>query len=244
HVTVSNVLLYSRALKNGELETLMKRNAVAAAEAKLPAPEVAAETTHVSEPSRQPATVPVVTNEVQQDATPSPQSQHPPAQTSENTNGSTDSNQTSSDTIGPSASVAVGNVEDKATDGIVLVPASSPTPSVDTREVLATKMPVSGEDSEGGQELFSSNAASPLVGQVGQADGDFPRNDNVDDLAPQIISPDVLESVHNAPSTANTLASEKQDADPEEDTHAYTDVGTNSGPDSLSSTDPATVYRN
>ncbi|EKF28741.1 trans-sialidase, putative, partial [Trypanosoma cruzi marinkellei] len=90
HVTVSNVLLYSRALKNGELETLMKRNAVAAAEAKLPAPEVAAETTHVSEPSRQPATVPVVTNEVQQDATPSPQSQHPPAQTSENTNGSTD----------------------------------------------------------------------------------------------------------------------------------------------------------
>ncbi|RNC33280.1 putative trans-sialidase [Trypanosoma cruzi] len=62
------------------------------------------------------------------------------------------------------------------------------------------------------------------------------------------------------PSAANTLASDRQDAGPEWDTHAHTAVGTNSGPDSLSTTDatpadgateipeprtdPATVQRN
>ncbi|EKF27614.1 trans-sialidase, putative, partial [Trypanosoma cruzi marinkellei] len=64
--------------------------------------------------------------------------------------------------------------------------------------------------------------------------------------SPHDISQDVLESVSNEPSTANT--------------HTHTDVGTNSGPDSFSSTDmtpvdvatatsepgtdPATVHRN
>ncbi|KAF8288563.1 putative trans-sialidase [Trypanosoma cruzi] len=52
-----------------------------------------------------------------------------------------------------------------------------------------------------------------------------------------------FESVHKEPSTANTLAGDKQHDDPEGETHACTAVGTNSGPDSFSSTEmtPADV---
>ncbi|EKF28984.1 trans-sialidase, putative, partial [Trypanosoma cruzi marinkellei] len=212
-VTVSNVLLYNRALNDEKLKTLMKRKAAAAAARKVPVPEVATQTAIVGEPSLQPVNGPVVTNEAQQEATSSPQSQHPPAQKSERKGGPANSKHTSTDVIDPSTSADLGKAEKEANGGSVLAPASSPTPSVDTREAPATEMPVSGENSEGGQEHFSSNAASPLMEQVGKADGDIPRNDNTDDL----------ESVSNEPPTANT--------------HTHTDVGTNSGPDSFSSTD-------
>ncbi|KAF5216311.1 hypothetical protein ECC02_010928 [Trypanosoma cruzi] len=176
NVTVSNVLLYNRALNEAKLNALMKRNTVAAAAAKVPAQEVAAQTTNVSEPS-QPVNVPVVTPEAQQDATSAPRSQHSPAQTSEGESGPADSKQTSSDIIEPFTSAGVGKVEEDSTWNV-----------------------------------------------------------NTDDRAPHGTSPDVLESVHDEPSTANTLASDEQDADRDEDTHAHTAVGTNSGPDSFSST--------
>ncbi|EAN83900.1 putative trans-sialidase, Group VII [Trypanosoma cruzi] len=108
NVTVSNVLLYNRALNEAKLNALMKRNAVAAAAAKVPAQEVAAQTTNVSEPSRHPANVPVVTPEAQQDATLSSRSQHSPAQTSESESGPADSKQTSSDIIEPFTSAGAG----------------------------------------------------------------------------------------------------------------------------------------
>ncbi|PWU85739.1 putative trans-sialidase [Trypanosoma cruzi] len=176
NVTVSNVLLYNRALNKAKLNALMKRNTVAAAAAKVPAQEVAAQTTNVSEPS-QPVNVPVVTPEAQKDATLSSRSQHSPAQTSESESGPADSKQTSSDIIEPFTSAGVGKVEEDSTWNV-----------------------------------------------------------NTDDRAPHGTSPDVLESVHDEPSTANTLASDEQDADRDEDTHAHTAVGTNSGPDSFSST--------
>ncbi|PWU93029.1 putative trans-sialidase [Trypanosoma cruzi] len=176
-VTVSNVLLYNRALNEAKLNALMKRNTVAAAAAKVPDQEVAAQTTNVSEPSRHPANVPVATPEAQQDVTSAPRSQHSPAQTSESGSGPADSKQTSSDIIDPFTSAGVGMAEE-----------------------------------------------------------DSPWNVNTDDRAPHGTSPDVLESVHDEPSTANTLASDEQDADRDEDTHAHTAVGTNSEPDSFSST--------
>ncbi|EKF28452.1 trans-sialidase, putative, partial [Trypanosoma cruzi marinkellei] len=102
HVTLSNVLLYNRALNNGELKTLMKRKAAAAAARKVPVPEVATQTAIVGEPSLQPVNGPVVTNEAQQEATSSPQSQHPPAQKSERKGGPANSKHTSTDVIDPS----------------------------------------------------------------------------------------------------------------------------------------------
>ncbi|EAN85138.1 trans-sialidase, putative [Trypanosoma cruzi] len=176
-VTVSNVLLYNRALNEAKLNALMKRNTVAAAAAKVPDQEVAAQTTNVSEPSRHPANVPVATPEAQQDATSAPRSQHSPAQTSESESGPAESKQTSSDIIDPFTSAGVGMAEEDSTWNV-----------------------------------------------------------NTDDRAPHGTSPDVLESVHDEPSTANTLASDEQDADRDEDTHAHTAVGTNSEPDSFSST--------
>ncbi|PBJ81185.1 trans-sialidase [Trypanosoma cruzi cruzi] len=168
NVTVSNVLLYNRALNKAKLNALMKKNAVAAAAAKVPAQEVAAQTTNVSEPSH-PANVPVVTPEAQHEATSSPQIQHSPAQTSESESGPVISKQSSSDVIEPFTSAGVGMAEE-----------------------------------------------------------DSPQNGNTDDQAPHSISSDVLESVHDEPSNASTLASEEQDADRDEDT--------NSDPDSFSST--------
>ncbi|PWU97917.1 putative trans-sialidase, Group VII [Trypanosoma cruzi] len=147
-VTVSNVLLYNRALNEAKLNALMKRNTVAAAAAKVPDQEVAAQTTNVSEPSRHPANVPVATPEAQQDATSAPRSQHSPAQTSESESGPAESKQTSSDIIDPFTSAGVGMAEEDSTWNV-----------------------------------------------------------NTDDRAPHGTSPDVLESVHDEPSTANTLAS-------------------------------------
>ncbi|RNC51439.1 trans-sialidase [Trypanosoma cruzi] len=229
HVTVSNVLLYNRALNESKLNALMKRNAVTAAAAKVPVQEVAAQTTNVSEHSRHPVNVPVVTPEAQQDATSSPRSQHPPAQTSESESGPVISKQTSSDVIVPSTSADIEKVEEESPGSGALAPASTPTRSAGSHELLGTEIPVSGEN-------FPPNMSSPLMGQVGTADEDSPRNGNTDDQAPHGTSPDVLESVYDEPSTANTLASDKEDADRDEDTHAHTAVGTNSGPDSFSST--------
>ncbi|KAF5221750.1 trans-sialidase [Trypanosoma cruzi] len=200
NVTVSNVLLYNRALNEAKLNALMKRNAVAAAAAKVPAQEVAAQTTNVSEPSRHPANVPVVTPEAQQDATSAPRSQHSPAQTSESESGPADSKQTSSDIIDLFTSAGVGKVEEEAPGSGALAPASSQTQNAGSHELLGTEMPVSGEH-------FPPNVDSPLTGQVDTADEESPRNGNTDDQAPHSVSPDVSES-----------------------------VGTNSGPDSFSST--------
>ncbi|EAN83210.1 trans-sialidase, putative [Trypanosoma cruzi] len=177
NVTVSNVLLYNRALNEAKLNALMKKDAFAAAAAKVPAQEVAAQTTNVSEPSRHPANVPVITPEAQQDATSSPRIQHSPAQTSESESGPADFKQTFPDIIVPSTSAGVGMAEE-----------------------------------------------------------DSPQNGNTDDWAPYGTSLDVLEGVHDEPSNANTLASEEQYADRDEDTHVSESVGTNSDPDSFSST--------
>ncbi|PWU95263.1 putative trans-sialidase [Trypanosoma cruzi] len=230
NVTVSNVLLYNRALNEAKLKALMKRNAVAAAAAKVPVQEFAAQTTNVREPSR-PANVPVATPEAQQYATSSPRSQLSPAQKSESKSDPVISKQTSSDVIVPSTSAGVGKVEEEAPDSGTLAPASTPTQSAGGRELLGTEMPASGDH-------FPPNMASPLMGQVETVDEDSPRNGNTDDRTPHSISSDVLESVHDEPSNAKTLAIDKQDADRDEDTHAHTAVGTNS------STDPATAHRN
>ncbi|PWU96828.1 putative trans-sialidase [Trypanosoma cruzi] len=229
NVTVRNVLLYNRALNEAKLNALMKRNTVAAAAAKVPAQEVAAQTTNVSEPSRHPANVPVVTPEAQQDTTSAPRSQHSPAQKSEGGSGPAESKQTSSDIIDPFTSAGVEKVEEESPGSGALAPASSQKQNAGSHELLETEMPVSGVH-------FPPNMDSPLTGQVDTAEEDSPWNVNTDDWAPHGTSPDVLESVHDEPSTANTLASDKEDADRDEDTHAHTAVGTNSGPDSFSST--------
>ncbi|EKF30331.1 trans-sialidase, putative [Trypanosoma cruzi marinkellei] len=212
HVTLSNVLLYNRALSLDKLKTLMKAEAAAAAARKVPVLNVANQTTIVREHSRQSVNGPVVRTEAQQDATSSPQSQRPPAQESELKGDPASSEHTSTDIIGSSTSADLGKVQEEANGGGVLAPASSPTPSASSREIPATEMPVRGENSEGGQE--------------GKADGDISRNGKTDNLAPHATSPDVLKSVSNEPPTANT--------------HAHTDVSKNSGPDStLSSSSTA-----
>ncbi|EAN84092.1 putative trans-sialidase [Trypanosoma cruzi] len=232
NVTVSNVLLYNRALNEAKLKALMKRNAVAAAAAKVPAQEVAAQTTNVSEPSRHPAIAPVVTPEAQQDATSSPRSQHTPAQKSESKSGPVISKQTSSDVIVPPTSADMEKVEEESPDSGALAPASTPTQSAGSRELLGTEMPVSGEH-------FPPSMASPLMGQVDKADEDSPRNGNTDDRAPHSISPDVLESVGTNSGPDSFISTNVSGgADRDEDTHAHTAVGTNS------STDPATAHRN
>ncbi|PWU83036.1 putative trans-sialidase [Trypanosoma cruzi] len=199
NVTVSNVLLYNRALNKAKLNALMKKNAVAAAAAKVPAQEVAAQTTNVSEPSH-PANVPVVTPEAQQETTSSPQIQHSPAQTSESESGPVISKQSSSDVIEPFTSAGVGMAEEESPGSGALAPASSQTQNAGSHELLGTEMPVSGEH-------FPPNIDSPLMGQVDTADEESPRIGNTDDQAPHSVSPDVSES-----------------------------VGTNSDPDSFSST--------
>ncbi|EKF32715.1 trans-sialidase, putative, partial [Trypanosoma cruzi marinkellei] len=67
HVTVSNVLLYSRSFSNAKLTALMKNNAFGTPEAKLPATKVAAQPTIVSQPSDKPANEPAPRHEVQQE---------------------------------------------------------------------------------------------------------------------------------------------------------------------------------
>ncbi|PWV18257.1 putative trans-sialidase [Trypanosoma cruzi] len=200
NLTVSNVLLYNRALNEAKLNALMKKDAFAAAAAKVPAQEVAAQTTNVSEPSRHPANVPVITPEAQQDATSSPRIQHSPAQTSERESGPADFKQTFPDIIVPSTSAGVGKVEEEAPDSGALASASSQTQNAGSHELIGTEMPFSGEH-------FPPNIDLPLMGQVDTADEESPRIGNTDDQAPHSVSPDVSES-----------------------------VGTNSDPDSFSST--------
>ncbi|RNC36355.1 trans-sialidase [Trypanosoma cruzi] len=83
-----------------------------------------------------------------------------------------------------------------------------------------------------------------MMGQAGKASEGSSHNGYTDGWPQRSISRDFFfESVHKEPSTANTLAGDKQHDDPEGETHACTAVGTNSGPDSFSITDmtPADV---
>ncbi|KAF8287715.1 hypothetical protein TcYC6_0030110 [Trypanosoma cruzi] len=128
-------------------------------------------------------------------------------------------------------------MEEEAASSGGMAPALSPTPSAGSRqEVLEAKKPFSGERPEGGQEPLPSNLAASTMGQAGKADEGSLRNGNEDDWMQHRISLYVLRSVHNEPANADTLTSEEQDADREEDMRVRTAVGTNSGPDLLNST--------
>ncbi|EKF39365.1 trans-sialidase, putative [Trypanosoma cruzi marinkellei] len=264
-VTASNVLLYNRIMSNARLRALMKKNAVSPPETKMPASKAAPQNNHASETLLQSANEAVVINEERQDATPisSSQSQHSPGEPLGNENGPAFSTQTSSvDALGPPTSADTGEVKEEAPRSGGMAPAFSPTLSAGScREVLETKTPFSGERPEGGQEPLPPNvAASTMTVRAGKADEGSLRNGNKNNRTPHGTSCDVFESVHNEPSTANTLASDEQDTDPEEGAHACTAVVRNSGLDSLSSTDttpadgvtetaepstdPATVQRN
>ncbi|KAF8277993.1 hypothetical protein TcBrA4_0119720 [Trypanosoma cruzi] len=72
--------------------------------------------------------------------------------------------------------------------------------------------------------------------QAGKADEGSLRNGNEDDWTQHRISLYVLRSVHSEPVNADTLTSEEQDADREEDTHVSIAVGANSCPDLLNGT--------
>ncbi|EKF27166.1 trans-sialidase, putative, partial [Trypanosoma cruzi marinkellei] len=184
HVTVSNVVLYNRVLKGDELKALMKTkpDAVGTPEARVPAPKGAPQNNHASETFPQSASELVVMDEARQEGTSAPQRQHSPAQPSGNKKGRAVPMQTSSsDAIGPFTSADMGEVEEEAPISGVLAPALFPTPSVVSRqEVLETKIPVSGDRPEGGQEHSPSNAAASMMGQAGKANEGFPQNGDTD----------------------------------------------------------------
>ncbi|KAF8300405.1 hypothetical protein TcYC6_0059890 [Trypanosoma cruzi] len=217
----------------------MKTKAVAASGVRVPAPKGAPESSHASESSDEPANGSVAMDEARQDATSSlPQRQDSTAQPLGNKKGPAVSRQTfSSDVIGLTTPAAKGEMEEEAASSGGMAPALSPTPSAGSRqEVLEAKKPFSGERPEGGQEPLPSNLAASTMGQAGKADEGSLRNGNEDDWMQHRISLYVLRSVHNEPANADTLTSEEQDADREEDMRVRTAVGTNSGPDLLNST--------
>ncbi|RNC32710.1 putative trans-sialidase, partial [Trypanosoma cruzi] len=132
---------------------------------------------------------------------------------------------------------AKGEMEEEAASSGGMAPALSPTPSAGSRqEVLEARKPFGGERPEGGREPLPPNLAASTMGQAGKADEGSLRNGTEDDWTQHRISLYVLRSVHNEPANADTLTSEEQDADHEEDTHVRTAVGTNSGPDLLNGT--------
>ncbi|KAF5218943.1 hypothetical protein ECC02_008112 [Trypanosoma cruzi] len=142
HVTVSNVLLYSRILSNAKLKAVMKKIAVGTPVAKVPASKGAPQNNSASETFLQSANEAVVMNEERQDATSSsPQSQRSPAQPLGNKNGPAASMQTSSaDVIGPSTSGGTGEVKEEEPSSGGMVPALSPALSAGSRP-LPTRSP-------------------------------------------------------------------------------------------------------
>ncbi|RNC49725.1 complement regulatory protein [Trypanosoma cruzi] len=158
NVTVSNVLLYSRAFNKAQLKPLMKTNTVGTPDAEVPAPNVATKTIDASQSSGQPADEPVVTNE---------------AQPSGNANGPAVSRETSFPSVlGVSTSAAAGEVKGEApSSSVELLSALSPTPSAGVlREVLETEESVSGVHMEGDQEYSPTNGTASTMEQAGRAD--------------------------------------------------------------------------
>ncbi|RNF06890.1 trans-sialidase [Trypanosoma cruzi] len=169
NVTVSDVLLYSRALHESQIKPLMKTNTVGTPDAEVPAPNVATQTIVASQSSGQSADEPVVTNE---------------AQPSGNANGPAVSREASSSSVlGVSTSVAAGEVKGEApSSSVELLPALSPTPSAGVRrEVLETEESVSGVHMEGDQEYSPTNGTASTMEQAGKADEDSSRNVSTND---------------------------------------------------------------
>ncbi|EKG03299.1 trans-sialidase, putative [Trypanosoma cruzi] len=168
NVTVSDVLLYSRALHESQIKPLMKTNTFGTPDAEVPAPNVATQTIVASQSSGQPADEPVVTNE---------------AQPSGNANGPAVSREASSSVLGVSTSVAAGEVKGEApSSSVELLPALSPTPSAGVRrEVLETEESVSGVHMEGDQEYSPTNGTASTMEQAGKADEDSSRNVSTND---------------------------------------------------------------
>ncbi|KAF8298981.1 putative trans-sialidase, Group III [Trypanosoma cruzi] len=193
NVTVSNVLLYSRAFNKAQLKPLMKKNTVGTPDAVVPAPNVATQTIVASQSSGQPADEPVVTNE---------------AQPSGNANGPAVSREASSPSVlDLSTSAAAWEVkEESPSSSVELLPALSPTPSAGVRrEVPETEESVSGVHMEGDQKYSPTNGAASTMEQAGKADEDSSRNVTTNDSMQHSIDreedTDVLTAVGTNSST-------------------------------------------
>ncbi|KAF8297961.1 hypothetical protein TcYC6_0075830 [Trypanosoma cruzi] len=169
-------------MSDAKLKALMKKNAVATPEAKVPASKGASQNNHASEALFQFANEAVVVNEARQYATSSsPQIQHSPAQPLGNKNGPAASMQISfADVIGPSTSAGTEEMKEEEPSSGGMVLAFSQTWSAGGRcDVLETKTPFSGERPEGGREPLPPNlAASTMTVRAGKADEGSLRNGN------------------------------------------------------------------
>ncbi|KAF8294756.1 putative trans-sialidase, Group III [Trypanosoma cruzi] len=232
HVTVSNVLLYNRLLQDDELNPLMKTKAVAAPEAKVPAPEGAPQNSHLSQPS-------------EKDATPSPQKQDLSPENSKDEKYSAGSGQTTSaDFTGLYTSAAEGEVEEVAPSSVGSASSLTPTAGEDSpQKAPETDVPATEDHFEREQEHSSLSVVQSMTEQAEEAVVATPQRKTTEDRPQHSTLSDASEDVEESSSHPATLTSDEQTVDPEErkDTNPHTAVGASSGPDPSHSTEVAPV---
>ncbi|EAN91337.1 trans-sialidase, putative [Trypanosoma cruzi] len=232
HVTVCNVLLYNRLLKDNELNPLKKRNVAAAPEAEVSAPKGAPQNSHLSQPS-------------EKDATPSPQKQDLSPEKSKNEKHSAGSGQApSADPAGSSTSAAEGKVEDVASGSVGSASSFSPTAGEDSPQKARETDVSSGEDHfESEQEHSSLSVVQPMTEQAEEVVVATPQRKTTEERPQHSTLSDASEDVEESSFHSAPLTSDEQTVDPEErkDTNPHTAVGASSGPDSFHSTEVTPV---
>ncbi|EAN84388.1 trans-sialidase, putative, partial [Trypanosoma cruzi] len=242
-VTVSNVLLYNRALKDDELKALTKADAVGTPEANVPSLKGAPQSTHASETLIQPDSETSVIKEVKQDATSSQQRQDAPDRPPEEKNKKAAASVTYSD------SHAVADtkrreeqMEKAATDVDDLPPPLSPAPeaanghkSPDAEDALGVEHPEQEEES------LLPIVAGSTVDETSETDEAILQSRTSDDPAQQTTLPLVSEGVDDEPSSLSTSTSNQRSDREEKEAHSHAAVGTNSGPDSSNTTEVTTA---
>ncbi|EKF29565.1 trans-sialidase, putative [Trypanosoma cruzi marinkellei] len=245
HVTVSNVLLYNHALEDRGIKALMKTNAVAALEARMPDAEGAPPNSHLSQPFPQLAVEPVSMHEVQQKSTSPPQRQDSPSEISEDENRLAVPRQTSStDSTGSSTSAARGEVEEVVPSSVDSVSVLFPTAGGGSRQKLSEiDEPVSGDHFEGEQEHSSLSVVAPMTGHAYEAAEATPQREATEDRTQHSILSHALEDVEELSPHSATLAGEEQNVGPEgrKNTNPHTAVGADGGPDKFHSAEVTPV---
>ncbi|KAF8282674.1 putative complement regulatory protein [Trypanosoma cruzi] len=231
-VTVSNVLLYNRLLKDDELNPPMKTNAAAAPEAEVSAPEGALQNSHLSQTS-------------EKDTTPSPQKQGLSPEKSKNEKYSAGSGQTTStDFIGSSTSAAEGEVEEVAASSAGSASSLTPTAGEgNPQKALETDVPATEDQFESEQVHSSLSVVQPMTEQTDEAVDATPQRKTTEDRPQHSTLSDASENMEESSSHSAPLTSDEQKFDPEErkDTNPHTAVSASSGPDSSHSTEVAPV---
>ncbi|EAN85953.1 trans-sialidase, putative [Trypanosoma cruzi] len=242
-VTVSNVLLYNRALKNDELKALTKADAVGTPEANVSALKGAPQSNHASETLIQSDSETFVIKEVKQDATSSQQRKDAQDRSSEEENKKTAASATYSDSHAVADTKRREEQMEKAANDVDdLPPPLSPAPeaasghkSPDAEDALGVEHPEQEEES------LLPIVAGSTVDEASEMDEAIPQSRTSDDPAQQTTLPLLSEGVDDEPSSLSTSTSNQRSDREEKEAHSHAAVGTNSGLNSSNTTEVTTA---